>query len=205
MENPYLLFFVRWPEAGRVKSRLAETVGIQEACRIHKLLAERCYKRALKTPAVQVVVCGTGASPEKFQSWLPFADAYWDQPELGLGERLQTLFSKAFSLGATSVAAIGSDAPDLDSESIASAFDDLTVVDVSMIPATDGGYVLIGLSRPEFRIFENITWGTTIVLQQTKTICEELKLSYCEGMPFSDIDTEADWKAYTTSQLQNQT
>lgn len=189
-----LLFFVRWPEPGRVKSRLASTLGIQEACRIHRLLAEACFQAASNTPNVQTIVCGTGGTVEQFRSWLPGASDYWLQPETGLGERLSMLFARAFDQGATSVAAIGSDAPTLDSDSIRKAFQSFDQSDVSLLPATDGGYVFVGSSHFIPQLFEGITWGTDSVLAETRAICRKFNLRVAEGAAFQDVDTEADWR-----------
>lgn len=188
-----LLYMVRWPEAGRVKTRLAARLGAEEACRIHKALAERCFAEALQVPGAEVIVCGTGAKAEDFRGWLGGAADYWDQPDGGLGTRLEQLFGLAFAMRAASVGAIGSDAPDLDAQGIGSAFEALAGQDVSLLPAADGGYVFIGTSRHIPDLFRNKPWGTGELLSATRAECERLGLRVASGRSYRDVDTEADW------------
>jgi rSAM/selenodomain-associated transferase 1 len=191
-----LLFFVRWPEPGKVKSRLAATLGTEEACRIHRHLAECCYNNARFAPNTRLIVSGTGAPPVSFQEWLPGADDYWEQPQTDLGERLRTFFFHAFEEGATTVAAIGSDCPTLKMPSLANAFQALQSHDVAALPATDGGYVWIGSSRYIPELFSSISWGTEKVMAETRINCSELDLSLWEGESFEDIDHEEEWLRY---------
>ncbi len=193
MHKNLLLFFVRWPEIGRVKSRLASSLGEKEACRIHQLLSEVCFAQALGASGISTIVCGTGASEADFEAWLPNAAGYWLQPEVSLGERLESLFERAFDSGAQSVTAIGSDAPTLDSASISTAIQLIGKSDVSILPATDGGYVLIGSSRKLPVIFRHISWGTSTVLSETLAVCKTNHLSVSVGAHFPDVDVEADW------------
>lgn len=190
-----ILLFVRWPEIGKVKTRLSATMGDDEACRVYRLLAERCFSEALAAKNSQVIVCATGATCEEFASWLPGAADYILQPEGDLGERLGTAFQQTFQAGASSVMAIGTDAPTLDSQSISDAAELLGTHDVVVYPATDGGYVLIGCSSDQPSLFNEMHWSTDRLLAQTLNVCKQQNLCTHVGPQFSDVDTEEDWNA----------
>ena len=196
-KNITTLLFVRWPEAGRVKTRLAGALGAESACGIYTMLATRAFAEAMKVAGSQVVVCGTGAMPDAFARWLPGAFAYWSQPEGGLGERLAELFTRAFQSGSDAVLAIGSDAPTLDAAAITHAAAALASHDVSILPAEDGGYALIGLSRFPPRLFADMPWSTARLLEATRERCASEGLTLCIGPTFPDVDTEEDWQRFS--------
>lgn len=191
-----LLFFVRWPQAGRVKTRLAAAVGDEAACAIHRRLAARCFTAARGVPGARVVVCGTGAGPADFSDWLAGADAYWDQPEADLGARLERLFARAFGEGARGVAAIGSDCPTLDSTAISRALGALDDAEVSLLPADDGGYVLVASSRLAPELFRDMPWSTPALMAATLAACRRTQQRVVVGPVFRDIDTVDDWNDF---------
>ncbi|GAB4324816.1 MAG: TIGR04282 family arsenosugar biosynthesis glycosyltransferase [Candidatus Sumerlaeia bacterium] len=196
-KNITLLLFVRWPEPGRVKTRLAAALGGESACKIYTRLAERAFAEGMKVSGAKLIVCGTGATPETFARWLVGASAYWDQPEGALGERLAALFARAFDAGSAGVLAIGSDAPTLDAAAITTAVEALVSHDVCILPAVDGGYVLIGLRRMTEQLFFDMPWSTERLLQATSARCRSEGLSLWTGPAFPDVDTLEDWQRYS--------
>ncbi len=188
-----ILFFVRLPTVGVVKTRLAASVGVDEACRIHRLLAERCFANAMAVPDAKIIVCGTGGSVEEFERWLPEAADRWEQPNGDLGARLEELFLRAFDAGATKVVAIGSDAPLLDANSMKCAIGALDDNEVTILPATDGGYVLIGANRFCPELFRDMPWSSEQLLLRTMEVCARAGLRPFLGAGHQDVDTEADW------------
>jgi glycosyltransferase A (GT-A) superfamily protein (DUF2064 family) len=76
------------------------------------------------------------------------------------------------------------------------AWERLATQDVVLGPATDGGYWLIGLARPEPRLFRGIDWGTDQVLAQTLRKVRECGLSASLLTERPDVDTPEDWLAY---------
>ncbi|MDK2973179.1 MAG: uncharacterized protein PWP23_2934 [Candidatus Sumerlaeota bacterium] len=192
-----ILLFVRWPEPGRVKTRLAATMGAEEACRVYRALAQQCFAAACSVAGARVVVCGTGAAPEAFRHWLQGAADYWEQPNGDLGARLETMFRRAFDAGAQRVAAIGSDTPGLGGVEIAAAMEALGTYDVTLVPAADGGYVLIGTRRHLPELFEGMPWSSDALLARTLAVCAQRGLSAAQGPPQADIDTEEDWRNFS--------
>ena len=73
--------------------------------------------------------------------------------------------------------------------------------DAAFIPAEDGGYALIGLKRPTRRLFENIAFGTSEVMRQTRERLSELGLCTFETEALWDLDTPADFERATLAGL----
>ena len=92
------------------------------------------------------------------------------------------------------VVLIGSDSPSLPTEYIVDAFQAISnsAVDVVMGPATDGGYYLLGLKEPQPRLFERISWGTSVVADETREQATRHGLSLSEVSSWYDLDSESD-------------
>lgn len=80
---------------------------------------------------------------------------------------MQTAVDLAFSKGARRVVVIGTDCPSIDEPLLEKAFHSLDTADLVFGPAADGGYYLVGLSRPCPAIFNAIEWGGPQVLDQS--------------------------------------
>jgi len=89
-------------------------------------------------------------------------------------------------------ALIGTDCPALTTAHLRNAFDELDGNDIAIIPADDGGYVLIALRAPQPQLFENIPWGGPTVLQATRARIEASGLRAAYLAPLPDLDTPAD-------------
>lgn len=92
---------------------------------------------------------------------------------------------------------IGSDCPEIDTDYIHLAIQKLDTVDVVIGPATDGGYVLIAARKITAEIFNDINWGGSQVLQQTKKQLQQSSLSWCLLPALTDIDTAADLQQFS--------
>jgi len=87
---------------------------------------------------------------------------------------------------------IGTDCPQLGPADLAAAAAALAANDVVIQPATDGGYVLIGLARPQPALFESIDWGGPQVLRQTQARIATIGLRCALRPTLDDLDTPAD-------------
>ena len=194
-DTALVVAFAKFPEPGRVKTRLAETVGDQRAASVYERLAERCHRQLIALQSrglADVAIYGTGRAMSAFRKWLPGAQYYWPQSAGDLTLRLQTAFEKGFATGADRVAAVGTDCPTLDAGAISDALVALREADVTIIPNTDGGYALIGLKQNQPQLFEGIAWSTPLVLEQTRRRAADLGLSVRELQALPDVDTAAD-------------
>jgi len=109
-----------------------------------------------------------------------------------LGAKIVHAFEQAFRAGARKTVVVGSDTPHLGPVAIRQAFRLLDTRDVVLGPATDGGYFLVGLSRPVPDLFAGISWSTAHVLRQTLDRVKDCGLSYALLGQCRDIDTFAD-------------
>jgi uncharacterized protein len=110
------------------------------------------------------------------------------QPSGDLGTRMLA----ALETGGDPTLVIGSDCPAFTPEHLRAAADALGHADVVLIPAEDGGYVLIGARSPQSELFSGVSWGTSTVLAETRERIAALNLKAVELGPLWDVDTESD-------------
>lgn len=165
-----LLVFVRAPEPGRVKTRLAAAIGDRAALRVYRRLAEHTLAQArdLAADGVQLRVhyAPPGAGDE-VRAWLGEGPAYLPQAEGDLGTRMRKAFARAFADGADQVVIVGSDLPEVSAPLLRRAFELLDGCAAVLGPARDGGYWLLGMRRMIGGVFDGIEWSTPGVLAAT--------------------------------------
>lgn len=190
-----LIIFIKYPQAGRVKTRLARSIGRENAARLYRAFVEAILKRT-KCKSFQRVIFYNPARKEKeTRNWLGEAapgSVFALQRGRDLGERLSHAFKFAFDRGAARAVAIGSDSPLIDKALIVGALRKLRDVRCVIGPALDGGYYLIGLSSLNEKIFQGIHWGTESVLGQTIAKLKQLKIKYALLSKSFDIDSYQD-------------
>ncbi len=194
MDDRCLLFFIKNPEKGKVKTRLASAIGDKMAAKLYKrFLLEMLF--TLNGGTFVSYLCYSPESPlSDLKEWL--GDHYLYMPQTGenLGERMKNGFVEAISMSFKRVVLIGSDIPDLPLEFIEEAFTSLREKDAVIGPALDGGYYLIGFKKETFspRVFERIHWSTASVFEKTLKILEQEGLTVHTLQPLRDIDTVED-------------
>jgi rSAM/selenodomain-associated transferase 2/rSAM/selenodomain-associated transferase 1 len=197
-----LNIFSRYPEPGQTKTRLMPALGavgaaeLQAAMTRHTLSAARTLQNARPELATRVYYAGGDAGKMAAR----FGDDWDYQPQAAgdLGARMAAAFADRFADGARRVGAIGIDCPGVTDETLHHAFDALKLHDLVLGPASDGGYYLIGLSRPADDLFDGVDWGTGAVLQQTLDIAQQLGLSVALLDELHDVDEPTDlpvWEA----------
>ncbi|RLT06367.1 MAG: glycosyltransferase [Planctomycetota bacterium] len=185
--------FVKAPEPGRVKTRLAAVIGDANAAELYRAFLTDLIERFRQTGDRRVLAYSPAddMTREFFRQLAGGDYDLWPQPDADLGTRMQTFFE---TFGPEPVVLIGSDSPTLPDESPAAAFELLERTDVVLGPATDGGLYLIGLNqrRRTWPIFNRIDWSTSRVLQQVlQRLLQEHAL--VEVLPpWYDIDEPAD-------------
>ncbi|MCB2410281.1 TIGR04282 family arsenosugar biosynthesis glycosyltransferase [Hymenobacter lucidus] len=192
--NQHLLVFARYPELGRVKTRLARTIGDQAALAVYEELLDHTHAVTAALPAHKTVWLAedkTGAAPE-------FWPGYARQLQAGadLGARMQGAFAHSFAQGATAAIIIGTDCPDLATEHLSQAFAALLSHDVVVGPAADGGYYLLGMKVLQPAFFRDKTWSTNSVLAELLADARQLQLHVYQLPELRDIDTEQDLRAW---------
>ena len=194
MDDRCLLFFIKNPEKGKVKTRLATAIGDKMAVKLYRrFLLEMLF--TLNGGTFIFYLCYSPESPlSKLKDWL--GDHYLFMPQAGedLGERMKNGFAEALSMNFKRVVLIGSDIPDLPLEFIEEAFASLQEKDAVIGPALDGGYYLIGFRKETFspRVFQGIHWSTESVFKKTLNILEQEGRTVHTLLPLRDIDTVED-------------
>ncbi|MBI5501535.1 MAG: TIGR04282 family arsenosugar biosynthesis glycosyltransferase [Deltaproteobacteria bacterium] len=186
-----LIILTRYPVPGRVKTRLIPALGAERAAALHGELARLTLAAAREARAgwhasasheahrasgvfasagLAIEVHHDGGDLAALAAWLGDDVAFEPQAEGDLGHRLCHAAESAFARRSGPVVLIGSDCPQLEARHLLAAFAALAVQDVVLGPARDGGYYLIGLSRPAPELFDQIPWGTDRVLARTLEI-----------------------------------
>lgn len=199
--NALLMQFAKWPEAGRVKTRLIPALGVAGALDAHLTL----------TLAVLNNLCGSGL---KVQFWWNRAvepvpvDAQEVvrtieqrgleqkiQQGVTLGDRMLEALENGLQSHALALI-VGSDCPSVEPEYVHQAVANLQTCDVVLGPSDDGGYVLIGARRVVPHMLDGIEWGTEAVLEQTCARLKKLGLSVGLLEPRWDVDEPEDWARF---------
>ena len=190
MQENLIIIFARNPKLGKVKTRLAKTIGDFAALETYKILMKHTANVVEKSNAEKIVFYSEYI--DNNDVWAKNKCKKVKQSEGDLGEKMQTAFEYAFELGYKKIVIIGSDVYSLKTEHIDSAFTQLETHDVVVGPAHDGGYYLLGLNFIIPELFEQKKWGTSSVLENTLADLNELNVTLLE--PLNDIDTYEDLK-----------
>lgn len=190
MSNPLIMVFVKNPELGRVKTRLAKSIGDQAALETYKILSKHTSKIISEIDSDQLIFYS-----DKIQDnnvWTATNCKKQIQTKGDLGQKMLAAFQYGFSLGYQKILIIGSDLYSLRPKHIESAFEQLENYDVVIGPALDGGYYLLGLNFIIPKIFKQKQWSTSSVLKETLSDLKEFNVNLLE--PLNDIDTYEDLK-----------
>ncbi len=190
MSEVLIIIFTRYPEPGNVKTRLIPSIGAQAAAKWHEKMTEYTLKQALRT-GYPVQIHYTGGDACKMQAWLGHEHSYVAQTEGDLGQRMHDAFAGAFASnvsGKKKVLLLGSDCPDNRRDNLQKAIALLENSHCVLGPSTDGGYYMLGLTHMQSALFEDIAWGSHIVLEQTLAKAK----NYALLPALSDVDHAAD-------------
>jgi len=203
-DRPTILVFVRAPELGRVKTRLAAEIGAERALAAYRILGRRAVRAALGTGGcAEVRVHFTPAgSRDLVARWLGTGAELVPQVDGDLGARLSAAFGDAFASGRSPVIVIGSDIPGIDPSLIRRALVALRDADAVIGPAEDGGYYLLGLRSPASSVFERIEWSTERVLSQTLERLASCRITPVTLPELRDVDGAADMPAWLADRLE---
>lgn len=165
-----LIIFTKNPELGKVKTRLAKTVGDKSALAIYKFLIAHTLE----------ITKDLNVDKYVFYSEEINTDDAWDchifrkrlQRGTDLGERMNNAFDEILTMGYHSAIIIGCDLYDINKNDLGMAFDALKNSNFIVGPAADGGYYLLGMKKNNPILFKNKDWGTNTVLSAT---LEDLK------------------------------
>ncbi|MFY9688208.1 MAG: TIGR04282 family arsenosugar biosynthesis glycosyltransferase [Pseudolabrys sp.] len=179
------------PIPGFAKTGLIPAIGAHAAAVLQERLTERTVATAFAADIGPVTLCCTpDATHDTFLKMVArMKITLRPQPQGDLGARMQA----AVAGSASPVLLIGTDCPALTEAHLRSAATALREGnDVVLIPAEDGGYVLLGMRKVQPALFSNIVWGGSTVLAQTRARIVEQRLMLVERPPLWSVDTEID-------------
>jgi rSAM/selenodomain-associated transferase 1 len=188
-----VILFAKAPVAGKVKTRLIPAIGADAAALLHQQLVERALQCLVDSGAGPVELCCAPDSSHPFflACRQRFGVTLTLQCDGDLGERMRAAFEHAL-LSQPAVLIIGADCPSITIADVRAAATRLRACDAYLIPADDGGYVLIGVRQTHANMFDDIDWGTESVLAAQRDRFRELGWQWDEGATRWDVDRPED-------------
>lgn len=189
------LIFLKYPEEGKVKTRLGRDIGYAKAAEIYKTLAEELVRKSDTSHYDIVMFIEPYEKLTEFEDWLG-RSKYFPQEGGDLGERMFNAIKKAFDSGYERCVLTGSDIPALDSVIIKNSLRNMQ--DAVIGKASDGGYYLIGFKKETLtdKVFSGIEWSTATVYYETMKIFDSLGYDMAQAPILSDLDTREDLRHF---------
>ena len=187
------MLFAKAPVAGKVKTRLIPAIGADAAALLHQQLVERALQCLVDSDVGQVELCCASDSTHPFflDCQQHFGVSLTLQREGDLGERMRAAFDHAL-LTSPSALIVGADCPVITIADVRAAASALAIHDATLIPADDGGYVLIGIRQTHANMFDQIDWGTASVLAAQRERFRSIGWRWSEGATRWDVDRPED-------------
>jgi len=187
MKDTLLIIFVKNQELGKVKTRLAKSIGKNKALEIYSFLLKKTKEITSEITCDKCIYYSNRI--EENDIWDKDYTKYVQHGN-DLGYRMKNAFKDAFFKGYKKVVLIGSDLYDLTPIHLDDAFKSLDSKPVVLGPAQDGGYYLIGLTKVYPKIFKNKAWGTSSVRKDTLSDLEKVNVHLLEML--NDVDVIED-------------
>ena len=190
IDKELLIIFLRNPQLGKVKTRLASSIGEVQALEIYNLLLNRTRTITQGLDCDKIVYYSDFIDNDDDWSSTNYKKAL--QMGDSLGQKMHHAFQQGFDSGYNKIGIIGSDCYELDQHAIEQAFNELNKQDLVVGPASDGGYYLLGIKKMAPSLFKNKLWSTPLVLKDTLKDAEDLGLSVKLLQQLNDVDSEDD-------------
>lgn len=197
MNKSLLIIFAKNPILGKVKTRLAATIGDDQALAIYYFLLSHTIEVTADLKVDKAVFYSDFIDTE--DKWSNSVYEKFVQVGKDLGERMHHAFKTGFEMGYSSICIIGSDNLEISSSIIKEGFKVLNEDDVVIGPAKDGGYYLLGMKKLYSKFFREKEWSTNSVYSSTIKDVKKLQLKYFLLPTLNDIDTKEDWERAISS------
>jgi len=189
-KSTLLQIFARPPVEGKVKTRLIPDLGVQKATRLYSLLLQQTQQTVSESQLPCQLWLSEAPQDDQFEQ-----GSYEIQQGEDLGQRMFFALDQGLKKY-DQVILIGSDCAEITTLHFSEVSQSLLKYDVVLIPAHDGGYVLIACRKISSHIFSGITWSSDQVLKQTLERIKDHGFSVKLHDPLRDIDTIDDLKHY---------
>ncbi|MFG1313149.1 MULTISPECIES: TIGR04282 family arsenosugar biosynthesis glycosyltransferase [Hyphomicrobiales] len=194
-----VVIFAKAPVAGFAKTRLIPRLGPEGAARLQADLISRTIRTAVDAGIGPVHLwCAPDCTHPAFADLAcQYPIMLREQRSGTLGDRMHGAFLA--EAGEGPVLLIGVDCPPLGVEHLRVCARELARKDAVYLPAEDGGYVLVGLRRPDPHVFADVPWGGAAVMEITRQRLRQRNLSWTEPATLWDLDRPEDferWEAF---------
>lgn len=189
-----IVIFQKNAQLGKVKTRLAATIGDQAAFEAYGLLVKFTHKAISQNEAPKILFFSDHLESDLAK----YPQNYRFELQLGtdLGEKMSNAFQQLFEEKFDRLIIIGTDCAEITSELISDAFEKLDKNEVVIGPADDGGYYLLGMRRFIPGLFEGIPWSTDQVTALTKEYLTRNEIPFALLPTLSDVDFAEDWNRF---------
>ncbi|WP_057936444.1 TIGR04282 family arsenosugar biosynthesis glycosyltransferase [Algoriphagus resistens] len=189
-----IVIFQKNAQLGKVKTRLAATIGDQSAFEAYGLLVEYTHKVVSQNEAQKILFF----SDHLESNLTKYPKNYRFELQSGpdLGKKMSNAFQQLFEQKFDRLVIIGTDCAEITSELISEAFEKLDKHEVVIGPADDGGYYLLGMRRFIPGLFEGIPWSTDRVTGLTKDYLTQNDIPFALLPTLSDVDVAEDWNRF---------
>lgn len=188
-----LIVFIKNPELGKVKTRLAKDVGDEQALKIYNSLLTFTRNVTLEVDVQRFLFYDTQVAIDDDWSNSDFNKR--TQPDGDLGDRMKHAFKEVLDAHDKAII-VGSDCPQLSPDIIRQAFAFLDDHDVVTGPTYDGGYYLLGMKALHPFVFDDMIWSTDRVFSTTRERIAANGFSLATLDRLSDVDYKEDWDRY---------
>jgi rSAM/selenodomain-associated transferase 1 len=192
-----IVLFARTPLAGATKTRLIPLLGEEGAAELHRDMMLACIQQASAVidHPVELWCMPDSAHPFFAECRQQHGVMTYVQQGRDLGEAMAHAFRSTLQRYERVLLA-GTDCPQLTAAVFRAVMRALERNTAVVVPSTDGGYVLLGLSAFDVSLFEDIDWGSDRVLQQTRDRLAAMGWSWQELPALIDIDTPEDYLGF---------
>jgi rSAM/selenodomain-associated transferase 1 len=197
VEPECVIVFLRSPEPGSVKTRLARTLGAGAATELYRCFVSDLMAMLKRNGSPLHIFYTPADAADRIAEWIGPGHRLTAQRGADLGLRMANAFREVFAQGARRALLVGTDLPDLPAQRIFAGFSSLAGAPAVIAPTFDGGYCLIGFRAESFigEVFEDPPWGTGGVLPATLAALRRCSAVPRVLAPWPDIDTVDDLAA----------
>jgi rSAM/selenodomain-associated transferase 1 len=189
-----LIVFQKNPVLGKVKTRLAATLGEEQALKIYMQLLQHTYSMINQLQSIDTFIYFSEEFEPGMDNSFLCNVQFRVQNGIDLGSRMKNAFDQVLCEGYEKAVVIGTDCPGITTAIINEAFKKLNLTEVVFGPAEDGGYYLLGLKKIDFNLFNKMTWSNQHVLSESIRRLNLDHISFKLLEMLSDIDNESDWE-----------
>lgn len=193
-----LLVFAKAPIPGEVNTRLIQYIGVDKATLLQEELVHLRLSALTEANLCSVQLwCSPDCTNDFFNTCHEvYGVDLFEQKGVDLGARM-SMAIKENAGRFKHVVLVGTDAPALSVKAIDDAINVLkSSHDIVIVPAEDGGYVLVGMNQHYREIFLSVPWGTNRVLKKTRGNVIALGMKHCELDECWDVDRPEDYDRY---------